>query len=48
MGIIIVTGANRGIGLALTRALLANENVVIAGCRKRLEEEEGTERLHWL
>src|ERR1700740_681400 len=34
MEIILVTGANRGIGLALTRVLLANGNVVIAGCRK--------------
>src|SRR5437660_5690252 len=31
--VILVTGANRGIGLALTRVLLANGNVVIAGCR---------------
>jgi NAD(P)-dependent dehydrogenase (short-subunit alcohol dehydrogenase family) len=34
MEVIIVTGANRGIGLALTRALLANKNVVIAGGRR--------------
>jgi NAD(P)-dependent dehydrogenase (short-subunit alcohol dehydrogenase family) len=33
MELILVTGANRGIGLALTRVLLARENVVIAGCR---------------
>jgi NAD(P)-dependent dehydrogenase (short-subunit alcohol dehydrogenase family) len=33
MEVILVTGANRGIGLALTRVLLARENVVIAGCR---------------
>jgi NAD(P)-dependent dehydrogenase (short-subunit alcohol dehydrogenase family) len=45
MEVIIVTGANREIGLVLTRALLANENVVIAGCR--MEEEERNERLHW-
>jgi NAD(P)-dependent dehydrogenase (short-subunit alcohol dehydrogenase family) len=45
MEVIIVTGANREIGLVLTRALLANENAVIAGCR--MEEEEGNERLHW-
>jgi NAD(P)-dependent dehydrogenase (short-subunit alcohol dehydrogenase family) len=40
MEVIIVTGANRGIGLALTRALLANENVVIAGCRRPDEAGE--------
>jgi NAD(P)-dependent dehydrogenase (short-subunit alcohol dehydrogenase family) len=34
MEVILVTGANRGIGLALTRVLLASGNVVIAGCRK--------------
>jgi NAD(P)-dependent dehydrogenase (short-subunit alcohol dehydrogenase family) len=34
MEVILVTGANRGIGLALTRVLLANGHVVIAGCRK--------------
>ena len=34
MEVILVTGANRGIGLALTRALLVSGNVVIAGCRK--------------
>ena len=34
MEVILVTGANRGIGLALTRALLASGNVVIAGCRR--------------
>jgi NAD(P)-dependent dehydrogenase (short-subunit alcohol dehydrogenase family) len=33
MEVILVTGANRGIGLALTRVLLTRENVVIAGCR---------------
>jgi NAD(P)-dependent dehydrogenase (short-subunit alcohol dehydrogenase family) len=34
MEVILVTGANRGIGLALTRVLLASGNVVIAGCRR--------------
>jgi nucleoside-diphosphate-sugar epimerase len=34
MEVILVTGANRGIGLALTRVLLASQNIVIAGCRK--------------
>jgi NAD(P)-dependent dehydrogenase (short-subunit alcohol dehydrogenase family) len=34
MEVILVTGANRGIGLALTRVLLANGNVVIASCRR--------------
>src|ERR1700688_71147 len=34
MEVILVTGANRGIGLALTKALLASEKVVIAGCRR--------------
>jgi NAD(P)-dependent dehydrogenase (short-subunit alcohol dehydrogenase family) len=40
MEVIIVTGANRGIGLALTKALLADENVVIAGCRRPDESGE--------
>ena len=38
---ILVTGANRGIGLALTKVLLANGDIVIAACRKpdrRLEK----------
>ena len=34
MEVILVTGANRGIGLALTRVLLANGQGVIAGCRR--------------
>jgi NAD(P)-dependent dehydrogenase (short-subunit alcohol dehydrogenase family) len=34
MEVILVTGANRGIGLALTKAFLANGSIVIAGCRK--------------
>jgi NAD(P)-dependent dehydrogenase (short-subunit alcohol dehydrogenase family) len=34
MEVILVTGANRGIGLALTRVLLASGHAVIAGCRK--------------
>jgi NAD(P)-dependent dehydrogenase (short-subunit alcohol dehydrogenase family) len=34
MEVILVTGANRGIGLALTRVLLASGHVVIAGCRR--------------
>ncbi len=33
MEVYLVTGANRGIGLALTRILLASGKVVIAGCR---------------
>lgn len=40
MEIILVTGANRGIGLALTRVLLAKGNIVIAGCRKPDESSE--------
>ena len=40
MEVILVTGANRGIGLALTRVLLASENVVIAGCRRPDESGE--------
>jgi NAD(P)-dependent dehydrogenase (short-subunit alcohol dehydrogenase family) len=34
MEIYLVTGANRGIGLALTSTLLEGGNVVIAGCRR--------------
>jgi NAD(P)-dependent dehydrogenase (short-subunit alcohol dehydrogenase family) len=34
MEIYLVTGANRGIGLALTTTLLEGGNVVIAGCRR--------------
>jgi NAD(P)-dependent dehydrogenase (short-subunit alcohol dehydrogenase family) len=37
---ILVTGANRGIGLALTRVLLANGDTVIAACRKPVEAVE--------
>jgi NAD(P)-dependent dehydrogenase (short-subunit alcohol dehydrogenase family) len=37
MEVILVTGANRGIGLALTRVLLASGNIVIAGCRQPYE-----------
>jgi len=33
MEVYLVTGANRGIGLALTRVLLASGKLVIAGCR---------------
>jgi NAD(P)-dependent dehydrogenase (short-subunit alcohol dehydrogenase family) len=33
MEVYVVTGANRGIGLALTRELLASGKQVIAGCR---------------
>jgi NAD(P)-dependent dehydrogenase (short-subunit alcohol dehydrogenase family) len=40
MEVILVTGANRGIGLALTRVLLAIGHVVIAGCRR---PEQATE-----
>jgi NAD(P)-dependent dehydrogenase (short-subunit alcohol dehydrogenase family) len=40
MEVILVTGANRGIGLALTRVLLASGNVVIAGCRRPDESGE--------
>lgn len=40
MEIVLVTGANRGIGLALTRVLLASGNVVIAGCRRPDESDE--------
>jgi NAD(P)-dependent dehydrogenase (short-subunit alcohol dehydrogenase family) len=40
MEVILVTGANRGIGLALTRVLLASGHVVIAGCRR---PEQATE-----
>lgn len=48
MEVILVTGANRGIGLALTRVLLADGNVVIAGCRKPDESSELTQlaRVH--
>ena len=40
MGIIVITGANRGIGLALTRVLLTNENTVVAICRRPEESSE--------
>ena len=40
MEVFLVTGANRGIGLALTRVLPASENVVIAGCRRPDESSE--------
>jgi NAD(P)-dependent dehydrogenase (short-subunit alcohol dehydrogenase family) len=40
MEVILVTGANRGIGLALTRFLLSTGNVVIAGCRMPGEASE--------
>jgi len=33
MDTVLVTGANRGIGLALTEALLGNGYAVVAGCR---------------
>jgi NAD(P)-dependent dehydrogenase (short-subunit alcohol dehydrogenase family) len=33
MDTVLVTGANRGIGLALTEALLDNGDTVVAGCR---------------
>jgi NAD(P)-dependent dehydrogenase (short-subunit alcohol dehydrogenase family) len=44
MEIILVTGANRGIGLALTKVLLANGDAVIAACR-RPEESGDLKRL---
>jgi NAD(P)-dependent dehydrogenase (short-subunit alcohol dehydrogenase family) len=34
MEVYLVTGANRGIGLALTRTLLNGGNIVIAACRR--------------
>jgi NAD(P)-dependent dehydrogenase (short-subunit alcohol dehydrogenase family) len=37
---ILVTGANRGIGLALTKVLLANGDTVIAACRNPEEAIE--------
>src|ERR1700687_5055499 len=40
MAIILVTGANRGIGLALTKVLVANGDTVIAACRKPEESSE--------
>jgi NAD(P)-dependent dehydrogenase (short-subunit alcohol dehydrogenase family) len=40
MEIFLLTGANRGIGLALTRAFLANGNTVIAGCRRPSESSD--------
>ncbi len=40
MEIILVTGANRGIGLALTKVLLANGEIVIAACRRPEEASE--------
>ncbi len=40
MEVILITGANRGIGLALTRVLLASGDIVIACCRKPDESGE--------
>ena len=40
MEIILVTGANRGIGLALTKVLVANGDTVIAACRRPEESSE--------
>jgi NAD(P)-dependent dehydrogenase (short-subunit alcohol dehydrogenase family) len=40
MEVILVTGANRGIGLALSRVLLATGKVVIAGSRRPGESSE--------
>jgi NAD(P)-dependent dehydrogenase (short-subunit alcohol dehydrogenase family) len=40
METILVTGANRGIGLALTKVLLANGDTVIAACRRPEEAIE--------
>ena len=40
MEIILITGANRGIGLALTKVLLANGEIVIAACRRPEEASE--------
>jgi NAD(P)-dependent dehydrogenase (short-subunit alcohol dehydrogenase family) len=34
MEVYLITGANRGIGLALARVLVASGNIVIAGSRK--------------
>jgi NAD(P)-dependent dehydrogenase (short-subunit alcohol dehydrogenase family) len=38
MNTVLITGANRGIGMALTRHLLARGDVVIAACRHGNEE----------
>ena len=40
MEIIVVTGANRGIGLALTRVLLTNGKTVVAICRRPEESSD--------
>jgi NAD(P)-dependent dehydrogenase (short-subunit alcohol dehydrogenase family) len=40
MEIVLVTGVNRGIGLALTKVLLAKGETVIATCRKPEESSE--------
>ena len=40
MEIIVVTGANRGIGFALTRVLLTNGKTVVAICRRPEESSE--------
>ena len=41
---VAVTGANRGIGLELCKALLARENVVEAGCRRASDALRALER----
>jgi NAD(P)-dependent dehydrogenase (short-subunit alcohol dehydrogenase family) len=40
MEIIVVTGANRGIGFALTRVLMTNGKTVVAICRRPEESNE--------
>jgi NAD(P)-dependent dehydrogenase (short-subunit alcohol dehydrogenase family) len=40
MEIILITGANRGIGFALTKALLGQGDIVIAACRRPEEASE--------
>ncbi|KAK6025286.1 hypothetical protein OSTOST_08822, partial [Ostertagia ostertagi] len=48
-GVVVVTGANRGVGLELTRTLLLNDAVsrVYAGCRNSERAERHEKKIEW-